>query len=593
MRGAATNIGQHHGEDLADYRQQALQSLRKYMRGAVSLSLPNVSLEDGDVRDLLAALPRLQLLDAPGERKLTHAAVLAIAEVNTATAQRRSTTRSSLEPNTDGGSDGHGTAAGPDAPPSCPIPLRILNLQRCFQLHCSSLDALLATPGLGCLALSHLDFGRWPSRVGADVDAGLKSCGIKALALHNCLRLHGPALAALASAVGAGARFLLLGGSTLALAVFHACTSPPPLPLRAAELLASAYKPTLTTAAATVEAHLSAARHIVAAVLDMPHLVALELSFFPPPLVACVRRVLADEEATGRSRVDVWDFATDVGSLLAARRTLRSVLRVARPGDAGEGDGGSTSDPRVSSRGGEALDEQAAALLLRCAVNCSSVTRSTPLHLAAERGQAGGVEELLAAGAVVDARDTAGSTPLFLAAEAGHAGVLGRLLAAGADPRQGNAAGESPLYIAALRGHLGCVQALLEHCKARRIEWQDPELYGDAWTPLHAAAVANRADVAACLLQAAGAAGAGELVVAPNKYGQSVLHVAARKGSSQLLRLLLSAGGAAGVLGSRDGSGNTPVDVAMKNRHVAALAEFRRLIGGSAGGQQPAATARA
>ena len=44
------------------------------------------------------------------------------------------------------------------------------------------------------------------------------------------------------------------------------------------------------------------------------------------------------------------------------------------------------------------------------------------------------------------------------------------------------------------------MQALLRTCTARGIEWMDPELYGDSWTPLHAAAVAGREDVAACLL---------------------------------------------------------------------------------------------
>ncbi|EFJ41984.1 ankyrin-repeat protein [Volvox carteri f. nagariensis] len=242
----------------------------------------------------------------------------------------------------------------------------------------------------------------------------------------------------------------------------------------------------------------------------------------------------------------------------------------------------------VSSRAGEVLDQLAVSTVLRCAVNCSSVTRSTPLHLAAERGSAGVVSKLLAAGAVVDARDTAGSTALFLASEAGHTAVVERLLAAGSDPRLGNSAGETPLYIAALRGHLGCVKELLLYCKARGIDWQDPEMYGDSWTPLHAAAVANRADVAAYLLQVGArddGVGAG---------GHSVLHVAARKGSSQLLRLLLSAGGVA-VVGSRDGSGDTPVDVAKKNRHVAALAEFRRLTAGhtTTRGSQSAATAMA
>lgn len=77
-------------------------------------------------------------------------------------------------------------------------------------------------------------------------------------------------------------------------------------------------------------------------------------------------------------------------------------------------------------------------------------------------------------------------------------------------------------------------------------------------------------------MQAAGSAGAGPLVGAVNKYGQSVVHIAARKGSAQLLRMLLAFGGRAAVA-RPDTSGHTAIDVAKQHRHVLALAEFRKV----------------
>ncbi len=150
-----------------------------------------------------------------------------------------------------------------------------------------------------------------------------------------------------------------------------------------------------------------------------------------------------------------------------------------------------------------------------------------------------------------------------------------------------NAAGEVPLYIAALKGHLPVVRLLLAHCHAHNIAWQvgaphghgvllvtlispprapsqrsgsgarshqgsppsptppwpqDASLYGDRFSPLMAAAVADRVDVAQALLRAAGgpSPAAASLVGAVNRYGQCVLHIAARKASGRLLRLLLS-----------------------------------------------------
>eukprot|EP00775_Hariotina_reticulata_P013809 gene13809-13930_t len=208
---------------------------------------------------------------------------------------------------------------------------------------------------------------------------------------------------------------------------------------------------------------------------------------------------------------------------------------------------------------------------------------------------------------------TAGS---FSRGSPGKAAAAAALLKAGADPMMSNTAGETPLYIAALRGHLPVVQLLLRHMSAAGIDWTHSRLYGDAWTPLMAAAVANRVDVALCLLRTAqqeqqqgqsrtscrtmyqaqgGAAcfsepwqlagssgGSGDaahlvgvqrLLSAENRYGQTALHIAARKGCRELLQLLLCYG-AGQVAMHVDASGDTPFDVARRYGHEGALHEL-------------------
>ena len=117
------------------------------------------------------------------------------------------------------------------------------------------------------------------------------------------------------------------------------------------------------------------------------------------------------------------------------------------------------------------------------------------------------VHALIRMGADVNARDLSGATPLFLAAEGGRGAAVSALLAAGAEPAVRNNLGESALYIAALKGHGAALLKLLQHCEANGLPWQDPEWYGDGWTPLHAAACASHAGVATMLIAQAAAGG--------------------------------------------------------------------------------------
>jgi len=220
---------------------------------------------------------------------------------------------------------------------------------------------------------------------------------------------------------------------------------------------------------------------------------------------------------------------------------------------------------------------------IRAATRCCGGGRMSPLHSAAEEGDALLTDALITLGANVRGRDTRGSTPLFAACEAGHADVVARLLRAGSDPLTLNASGEGPLYIAALRGHGLVVKVLLDHCRRCGIRWENAELYGDGWTPLHAAIIGNHLKVAVQLLEAA-SEGRNKnenlklLVYSKNRYGQTCLHIAARKSSFEAVDTLLRAGGPALLL-RVDADGRTAIDVAKQNSNYAALRALQQRDG--------------
>eukprot|EP00897_Mesotaenium_endlicherianum_P007905 jgi/Mesen1/7142/ME000037S06496 len=325
------------------------------------------------------------------------------------------------------------------------------------------------------------------------------------------------------------------------------------------------------------------------------------------------------------------------------------------PGGGGSGEGGGSDGLDGFGCQLDEEGERQVVLGLRAAANCSNRRRRTALHVAVQQGNPEMVAGLLALGALpagAVAKDAGGATPLFLAAELGHAAICESLLRGGADALASNRSGETALYIAALRGHAGPVDAMLHHCLAHAIDWQRPESYGDGWTPLMAAAVADRRDVGALLLQVAtsapavsrraqqgvestagtsgpaagaataatdldgraplllpqfccldavvahgallidyeslwlehqaragaasqqpggaGAGAAGEatcavpILNARNRYGQTALHIAARRPSIWFIANLLKAGATADV---RDNYGRLPLDEARKHGH--------------------------
>lgn len=457
--------------------------------------------------------------------------------------------------------------------------LRSITLQRCFQLTASALSDVLgaaAAPGarLAAAALSHLSLASWPEHC-APLPGRLR-----VLALHNCAKLGPEVLAAIAASCPL-LEVLLLGGCSLVVEEpaaggggtggqtddssvdassgggggATACAGGLDV-AQFAEAARAAVRGCMPGGGvggsyASYLARLAAC--LAAAVARLPALRVLELTFALPGLVPAMQHLFASEPVllAGRSApVQVWDLCSPA-SVSEAVEWQRSVAA-------------------ANARGAESLTPSDAATFLAAAVNCSSAGRATPLHAAAEEGDASRVQALLRLGAVVDARDRSGATPLFLACEAGRDRSVEALLGANAAINVRNAADETPLYISALKGHERCVELLIQHCQAAGISWQSQRLYGhDGWTPLMAAAVGGRTSIVLQLLQAAGQE-APVLVQQATRGGQNCLHLAARKACPSLLRSLVDAGGTAPLLAA-DADGRLPADIAKRNNNGSAL----------------------
>jgi len=96
-------------------------------------------------------------------------------------------------------------------------------------------------------------------------------------------------------------------------------------------------------------------------------------------------------------------------------------------------------------------------------VNARNRYGATPLHEAADGGNASVVELLLDSGADLNARNGLGSTPLHVAAYKGNLSIVELLLRRGADPNSRNMYGSTPLHEAASNSHAGVVRLLLEN----------------------------------------------------------------------------------------------------------------------------------
>lgn len=146
----------------------------------------------------------------------------------------------------------------------------------------------------------------------------------------------------------------------------------------------------------------------------------------------------------------------------------------------------------------DAGDTELVELLLTAGADISlqDANGQTALHLAAASGHVDIVRLLLRAGADVNAQDPSGWTPINQAATVGHAEVVQVLLQAGADTEIPNNGGRVPLQQAAGLGHADVVRVLL----TTRVDVNHRSLDGE--TPIMAAVISDNPEIIRMLLAA-------------------------------------------------------------------------------------------
>lgn len=155
---------------------------------------------------------------------------------------------------------------------------------------------------------------------------------------------------------------------------------------------------------------------------------------------------------------------------------------------------------------------------------------SALLFNAADNGCAALAEELLAGGALLEAKDRFGNTPLGHAARAGQVAVLRALLAHGAEIGHRNLAGSAALFLAIERRQPEAAIFLLDHGADARQPGRS------AAPPLAAAAFAGLAPVAAALLAHGAEPGTADAT------GKPPIVYAAARGAAPIVAMLLDAG---------------------------------------------------
>ena len=217
-------------------------------------------------------------------------------------------------------------------------------------------------------------------------------------------------------------------------------------------------------------------------------------------------------------------------------------------------------------------------------VHSSSRAGATPLHHAAGAGHLKVVEQLLDAGALIDAAGP-GLTPLMLAAGGGRDDVVACLLARGASVNAVGSGGVTVLHLAAAQSRIELVNTLLD--RGARLDAATE----DGWTALGVGAMegspatvkllltrganvnAKAADGGTALLAATRRGDldvikelldAGADVNARNALGESALWGAAKNGKLEVLQLLLDRGA---DVTARDAQGCSAMKTASRQRN--------------------------
>ena len=181
---------------------------------------------------------------------------------------------------------------------------------------------------------------------------------------------------------------------------------------------------------------------------------------------------------------------------------------------------------------------------------------ASPLHAAAQKGDADAARRLIADKVNVDAKDYYGKTALHLAAETGHAEVAALLIEAGADievvtppsTRGYRDRGSTPLLLAAYWGHARVTELLIDSGADVNVR------VNAGWTVLHFAASNGHKAVAELLI-----AGGADINSTGLSRGETPLFVASRERHEPMVELLISNGA---NVNAKDHNGGTPLHLA-------------------------------
>jgi ankyrin repeat protein len=147
-------------------------------------------------------------------------------------------------------------------------------------------------------------------------------------------------------------------------------------------------------------------------------------------------------------------------------------------------------------------------------------------------------------------------TPLHKAVLQGNSSIVDILINTNVSLNSLDRAGETPLHLACLKGHQTIVDALLK--AGAQVNLKDRH----GRTPLHNAVLADKAAIVVSLVQH-------KAHLTPDKRGNSPLHIAAEKGHSEVLNLLLSMKSATKrIFDGNVGKKFTPLHLAAAKGHT-------------------------
>ena len=201
-------------------------------------------------------------------------------------------------------------------------------------------------------------------------------------------------------------------------------------------------------------------------------------------------------------------------------------------------------------------------------VELKTISRQTPLSLAAEYGQEAVVRLLIKRDGVdINTKDNEEKTPLIWAAENGHEAVVQLLIEEdGIDINAKDNEEKTPLIWAALRGHEAVVRLLIER---DGIDINDKD--NEETTPLIWAALQGHEAVVRLLIERDGID-----INAKDDTERTPLIWAAKNGHEVVVQLLIERGGI--DINAKDNEGKTPFIYAAQNGHkgVVRLLDNRR-----------------